>query len=434
MKLGPGEVTYEFIRQHFRTLDKRDLLEELVGFRYADQSIRAIQRLHTFYANQRCELDNTKYGLFLYPNEKWNEPLFYYTGLGADHSSGAVKGYSLTIAPSSASTIRLYRNCVLPKALVLPEHLRHHAHDWDMAGADALVAVDNGPEMRSRSVGLMFLMLWVILLFMPPKRGDFKGTIERLIQTLEKMFISTLSGYVNAGSLRGTDPRAEKIREQAKLKANRTVAEYEKELVPILLEHNDSRHPRFGRSRIDVCREAQSLVPLVLPTGRRQLQAIFSLTEEATLTREGVRVERFQYQSEELGLLFRVYSGKVQVKLPPDDIRTVLVFAPKVRDPIEARLTTLDIDFPLTLELARTLAKRVLENAPPQEFGFHFLHELERLQTGQTVLNPGEAPRNIAQAATHAAEVPSVQRPSAASEAETDLESLLPGTALDHVE
>ena len=280
MDIEAGQVSYEFIRDHYHTLDKFERLKSLVGFRYAEQSIRAISRLHTFYTNQRGELDNTKYGLFLYPNEKWSDPLFFYTGLGLDHSSGVIKGESVTIAPSGASTIRLYKSCVMPKALVLPDGLRHYAHEWDVAGADALVAVDNGPEMRSRHVGLMFLMLWVILLFMPPKRGDFKGSIERLFQTFEKLFISSLPGYVDAGGIRATDPRSARIRTRAMANANMTVADYKKKLLPIILEYNRSLHPRFGRPRIDVYREAQSLVPLVLPTGRRQIQAIFGSVEK----------------------------------------------------------------------------------------------------------------------------------------------------------
>ena len=431
MKLDAGQVSYEFIREHYKTLDKFEQLKSLVGFRYAEQSIRAIRRLHTFYSNQRGELDNTKYGIYLYPNSNYSNPLFFYTCLGADHTSGVIKGESVTIAPSSASTIRLYKSCVMPKALVLPDGLRHYAHDWDVAGTDTLVAVDNGPEMRSRHVGLMFLMLWVILLFMPPKRGDMKGSIERLFQTLEGKFMSTLPGYVNAKGIRATDPRSERIRARAMANANMTVAEYRKKLIPIILEYNQSKHPRFNRPRIEVYREAQSLVPLVLPTGRRQLQAIFSLTYTPKLTREGVEVERLKYQSDELSMLYRVYSGKVHVKLDPDDIRTVLVFAPKVRDPIEAHLTTLDIDdFSVTLELARTISSRIPISVPREEFGFHFLHELQTLQSGKTILKSGETWQHLAQAAAHAADVPTVEYPSENTESTTELNSLLEGTDL----
>ncbi len=97
----------------------------------------------------------------------------------------------------------------------------------------------------------------------------------------------------------------------------------------------------------------------MLPTGRLQLRTTFALTHEVTLTREGVVADELQFNSPELNLVYRRYSGKVHVKLDPDDIRSVLVFVPQLVGPIEAFLITFDLDFPMTLEFMRVLLARL---------------------------------------------------------------------------
>lgn len=95
-------------------------------------------------------------------------------------------------------------------------------------------------------------------------------------------------------------------------------------------------------------------------------------------------------------------------------------------------MTTFDIeDFPITLELARTISSRIPSAVRIEDFGFHFLHELQNLQAGKTVLTPNETLRHIAQAAAHAADAPTVEDPSERSESSTDLNSLLDGTELN---
>lgn len=107
-------------------------------------------------------------------------------------------------------------------------------------------------------------------------------------------------------------------------------------------------------------------------------------------------------------MAYRTYSGKVHVKLNPDDISRVLVFLPRVDDPIEAYLTTFDLQQPLTLELLRTVLARLESQHGPDEswkedIGFAVLDELQRLQSGPVTRTPGKSKRSDAQAATHAA-------------------------------
>src|SRR5690606_23065851 len=202
--------SYEYIRRVGKQANKFELDMRTVGIRYAIQHHRALQRLHTFHPGERAELDYTKWAVWAYPNKHWDEPELWMTGLCVDHYSGVIKGYVITAQPTAATFIRLYKRSVLPKRLWLPERLRRYADNWDVAGLDRLVVIDNGMDLRGLDPIIMFQTFGIILLRMPPYRGDLKGTIERTQSSIESHNISMLPGYVPS-KYRFTDPRQKRV-------------------------------------------------------------------------------------------------------------------------------------------------------------------------------------------------------------------------------
>lgn len=412
-KKKPALVSYEFFRRMQKKLDKFDTKKAMLGELHAIQSVRETGRLHTYAPGERSEYDYTKFGLWLYPNEHWPEPMFYYTGFGVDHESRVIKGFTTTVAPAARDMVRLYRNSTMPNLLWLPEYLRPKAQHWDVHGIDAISVVDNAADLTADAISFMYYFLGVILLRMPPLRGDLKGTVERTQSSMESMFISSLPGYVAHTYLGKNEhgvfsPQYKKVREKAKAKANLTVADYEAKLLDSLLAYNHKSHPQFGKPRIQVWRDGQELAPLILPTGDLQIRSIFALTYETTLTREGVEVEALKFNSPELHERYLTHSGKVHVKLNPDDISSVLVFVPQFDLPVEAHLTTFDLPIPMTLELLKVLLARLAarygnDEAWKEDLGFAVLDELQRVQSGCVKRTPGKTMRADAQAATHAA-------------------------------
>jgi hypothetical protein len=431
---GKTSFSYEFIRQIHKSRDKFDFTAKLLGKLYAHQSVREIRRLHSRYAGFRCEYDYTKYGLFLYPDAKWNEPLLYYTGFGADHRSSVIKGFSTTVDPSARDAVRLFRNCVLPKSAWLPESLSHYGQDWNVFGTEVVAAIDNATDLTANAVVLMFMLNGVILLRMPPRRGDLKGLIERTHYSLETRHISHLPGYVSRKYV-GLDPRYKRVRERAKRNARLTVAEYEAKLVEFILEHNRSAHPTLLRPRSDVWHEDAELYPPCFPIGRKQIRTIFALTYEVTLTRQGVEVENLHFNSPELHSIYRTYSGKVHVKLYPDDVRSVFVFIPQFDEPVEATLTTFELDFPISLELLKLLLSRAeirygKDGDWTHDAGFAVLDELRRLQTDPVTRTPGKTLRTDAQASTHATALP-VPKITSQTNQRFDISALLKGSEIE---
>ena len=429
-------VSYEYIRQAREKLDKFDLACLSVGYRFADQAHRAIGRLHTNMPLGRNEMDYAKHGVFLLPTANWNaEPLFYQTGNGIDDFSNVILGHTITTAPSSADAVRLFRACVLPKSLSLPENLKHKAQHWDAFGIPQLVAIDNSSDFRARSSMLMYFLLGVIVLLIPVERGDFKGSIERWHGTLFTRLIKGLAGSV-PDLYKFTAPQQQRLIKKAKLKAKYTVAEYEEKLTDKEIEYSHEKDARFGKPRIQIFRDAQDVAPLILPTGRLQIRAAFSLTYSVALRNEGVEVEYLKYNSAALNDLYRVFPAiqniRVDAKLGPDDVRSVIVFAPDIYEPIEAFLTTQRIDFPLTLEMLRIIQRRLAGQGYPEfawrendyELVYAMAHEL---QTGPRVPVTGVTHRRDAQAATHAAKMPALAAPGSAS-AQEDLAKLINAT------
>lgn len=410
-------VSAELVRQLLSRVDKFNLTLEQLGKLHAIQDVRALERLHTWYPGQRAELDYTKYGIFLYPNANWNHPVLYQDGMGVDHASGVVGSFLVSASPSAADVVRLYRRFVMPKAIWLPESLRASAQQWDVFGVPMLLALDNGADFMANASLLTYMLTGTIVLRVPPNRGDLKGTVERTQGTFETSFVSHLKGYVPKKYV-GLNPRYTKHRIRAMDAAKLTVADYEKEMLEHILEFNHKPHPRLQRRRMDVYRSGLELAPPLLLTGRLQQRATFALTYEVQLSREGVQVENLTFNSDALFKCYLTYTGKVIVKLNPDDVRAVLVFIPKQTSgtPVEAFLTTFSYDEgPVTLELYR-LTRRSHEAEMQARGGFEvadvpyvFEQQLERVQSFSEPSVPTTTARKETQAAVHAAALPLVQ-------------------------
>lgn len=365
-------ISQEMVRKVKRGIDKYQFKKNLTDSMCAEVTHRELKRLHTYFPGQRAELDHTHPSLLAFPNEQWTEPLTYHLGLGTDHSSGVIKGHTLTTAPSGADTIRLYRRCVLPKLLWLPPELSDVALEWDVFGLDDLVAIDNGPENTSAHATLSLLHWGTIVLRLPPNRPDLKGGHERTNKTVEDQFLRTLPGFIPS-NIKRTSHEYKRVLAKARREAKFLAKEVDAQFSRYVCEFNCAPHPRLKKPRIQVWREGQERAPILLPTGDIQLRSAFALTFHVSVSRQGVQVLELTFNSSDLHKVWLHYSGKVTVKLNPDDIRTVLVFVPKYVDPIEATLTTHEPpDFPVSLELYRFNRKREQDAASAR--GNHAAH------------------------------------------------------------
>lgn len=422
-------VSYEFVRTTLNGIDKFEKKAAMLGHLFATQSVREISRLHTHYPGHRTEYDYTKFGIFLYPNKKWAKPVLYHDGFAVDHHSGVIRGVCLTQSPAARDTVRLFKNSVLPKSLTLPPYLQKHALSWDVFGLERIAAIDNGMELIANAAILPFMSCGIILLRMPPKRGDFKGTVERTNDTVETEFVSRLPGYVPRNE-RGLNDKFKNMRARAEASATLTVEEYVELRLMYILQFNARNHPRLGIPRIEVWRNGLEQAPPILPTGAVHLKCLFALTYEVTLLREGVTIDKLKYNSPELAAAYRVYTGKVVVKLDSEDIRTVYVLVPNFDEPILATCTTFEFQHAMPQELWAVILKRIADQYPSAyeqgEISYVMPEVFNSLQEMIGPSTPGATARSDVQAVTQAAALPKA-RPSPKPALGIDLDAMLGG-------
>jgi hypothetical protein len=375
-------------------------------------------------------LDYTKYGVFLYPNEAWDEPVLFQVGIGVDHASGVIKGFTITAQPTAISGVRLYKNCVLPPRLWLRKDLAEKYGDaFDICGVDRIVAIDNALDLRANVMVRLFMLLGIIMLVVPPKRGDLKGKVERTIKSLEQMFFQALRGYV-PNVYRFTDPRSKWLREEALKKAHLTVAEFEELLLAAVVAYNWQDHPDLKKPRIIVYREGLASAPPLLPVGQTQIDTMFATTYTAAVTREGVKAETWYYNSAELQEFCRVGGPKAKVCIPVDDVRTAIVFHPELVEPLRVPLRTHRLTEPTPLELARQVlvdgdaaASRVSWDDQGQSAIDEFFICMAELQTSKRRKTGGKA-HTATTAAAQAAGIPPVDLPRPRAVDDSELEDI----------
>jgi len=174
----------------------------------------------------------------------------------------------------------------------------------------------------------------------------------------------------------------------------------------------------------------------MLLTGKNQRKIAFSMAYRAKLTREGVQVENLKFNSSELHDAYRIYTGDVLVKMDPDDIRSVWVLIPQHSEPIEARLTTFEYPYPVTLEVhqaMRSLNKTQADfaNTSEEDYPYSFGENLSVLQNATQTSKQGTVVHKQIQAVSHASIMPTMQ---ANDSPELDLAAMLAGTKLPDVE
>ncbi|MFZ5541727.1 MAG: Mu transposase C-terminal domain-containing protein [Pseudomonadota bacterium] len=378
----PEHMSRETVRRFVNAVNKKQKAEALHGALYAERELRAIGRLHTAYVGQRSEYDWTKYIVYLYPNPAWDLPLPYFTGFGIDHYSRVKRGFATALFPSRRAIVRLYKRCVLPKYMWLPPQL---AADFGVFGTEEIAVIDNAMDLTANSSISMFLSLGVIVLRVPPYRGDLKGTIERDLRTTESQFVSALPGY-RPYIKNSRSPEAKAHDARARREAKLTVAEYEERLASYCNEANLAPHPTLRAPRMRVWEDGVARYPTLLPTGRIQLRTTFALTIETSLTRMGVVANGLQYQSQALHEKFLTWrGGKVRVKQDPDDIRSVLVYTNDQNEPIEAHYVTHQLHGPTSLELLKVQLEiaRTLQGEPPEKLAVVLPELLERVNRGE---------------------------------------------------
>lgn len=238
-----------------------------------------------------------------------------------DYYSRAILGFYISFEPPSALTVmRCLRHAIAPKPSYV-DILGHEALTWPMHGLPLLLVVDNAKEYFSKSLIDALLQLGVDIQPHPVNQPNWKGMIERGLQTLNEGALDLLPGktFSNPQEKGDYDAQSEAIVNLSTLIDHITCW--------IILEYNTVKHEGIGDVPARLWEEGVKKFPVGLPPRIEELDVLLAYTVQRSLTNKGIEWQNLFYRSEALHEMY-LRADKpdlVKVKIDEDDLSTIRV-------------------------------------------------------------------------------------------------------------
>jgi putative transposase len=304
---------YDVIKKFLKNRPLHDKLVRAGKIEVWDKQARPVVRFNiTSYANERWQVDHSRLDIWVREkvNGKW-QPAEVYLSVALDAHSRAIAGIWLsTRFPDSWSVALLLRQAVLPKS---------HP-DWKNRGIPSVYQPDRGKDFMANSVFISLGYLGISRDPDPPHYPNRKGKIERWFLTLDRGCLRMLPGHMAAiGHSRGAaEKRVAELLELPDLR---------EEIIRYIVENYHQRtHSETGRKPAEMWEET---VLLRTPESEDALNALLLKADKTrkvenngiTLTICGVKGDYWAPP------LVDYVRQDVQIRLNPDDRRSVLVYS-----------------------------------------------------------------------------------------------------------
>jgi putative transposase len=295
--------------------------------------------------NERWEFDHTRIPLLVVDDTDWLPIGFPTLTALRDKYTGYPTGLSMSFDPPS---YRCVMDCLL-YAILPKDHVRRDLgtiHDYLPFGEPELLAIDNAPEFVGRDLDDACLQLGIELMRMPPRKGWFKGAIERWFRTAAQDLFFRVPGTAFANILERGDYRSE---EYACMTLNGLWIALHQWIVDDYAQdaHGGIGSPRSKGipARLWEQALAQGTFTPRLPPARDDLLVLVSRIEERVLQSYGIDFEGMRYQSSELAgirsrLLREKGDARVRIKYDPGDVGNIWVAHPFERRYVEVKVTS----------------------------------------------------------------------------------------------
>lgn len=230
--------------------------------------------------------------------------------------------------PSAHSVLQALKMAIMPKDGVLQD-LQDIKGIWPVMGIPILLVVDNGMDLHSEALKLACFEMGIQLMFTPAKTPFTKGSIERMIGTLNRELIHMLPGTVFSN----ISERGEYDAEENAAIDNKTL---HKLIVKWIVEiyHNRPHKGLNGKTPLEVWTEKIQGMVLELPANPQLLDVITGIPATRTVFHYGIELDGLHYNSRELQEIRRSYGDniKVQLKFYEDQVGFVHILDPKVNE------------------------------------------------------------------------------------------------------
>lgn len=275
---------------------------------------------------ERVEIDHSPLDLILLDDELSIPIGRPYLTLLIDVFSGCVLGFHLSYkSPSYVSVSKAIVHAVKPKSLA---HLSIKLqNNWPCFGKIENLVVDNGAEFWSKSLEHACQEAGINIQYNPVRKPWLKPFVERFFGMISECFLSEMPGKTFPNILAREDYNPKK---DAIMRFSTFTEEFQRWIVDVFHQNTNSRETRIPINRwqqgFDV------LPPLEMSSDEEErFKVLMFISDERTLTRNGIKFEELMYDSTALSDYRKRYpqtaeSIKKLIKIDPDDISSIYVF------------------------------------------------------------------------------------------------------------
>ncbi len=313
-----------------------------------------VLKVHTIL--ERVEMDHTPLNLFVVDEETWL-PLGRPTlTVALDRASRMLLGYWIGFTGNGVDAVLgCLRHAIRPKTY-LADRYPEISLGWPTYGLPKTLWVDNGMEFVGEDLKTACEDLGIDLFFLPARRPEWKGSVERFLKTINHSLIHRLPGttFENIAARGDYDPSRHAV-------VSLTALERLIETWVCDVYHNEV-HRGLNARPLDIWKKGVEAEEPALPSDIGRLDFQLGECEERKVWHYGVELWGQRFHSADLAAVHaKVGSVRVRIRYHRSDISRVWVEDPLTKEFFEVPNTDPEYSRGLTLEqhtFIRTKAKK----------------------------------------------------------------------------
>jgi putative transposase len=316
------------IRSRLKRLNPYNLIESRYGKAVAEKIYGFIgKKTQPTRPLEICQTDHTVLDLFVL-SRKNNLPIGGRPVITIlkDIFSRSVCGFHVGFDPAGyLSVMYCLHHAISPKEYIAKTYPRSVVNPWLCHGIPEVLITDNAMEFINRSLEDACYQLNIKLIQAPRGEPEFKGEIERFIQSQNTLLLHSIPGATYS------DNKNELLKYGYNPETAAVI--YDDDLIEILhIFYSDIFHQRphkglQNRKPSSVWEEGVKEHSLILPSSDVDLLVTLGRIESRTLTRLGIEWQGLIYNSPELTpLRIREKGNEVNFKYDPAEISKINVY------------------------------------------------------------------------------------------------------------
>lgn len=303
-------------------LDQYEVMKARYGKRIADQKYAATkQGPRPARPLERVEIDHTKLDMLVVDSEMRLPVGRPWLTVALDKYSRMIIGMYISFDPPGyLPVMQCLRHAIRPKTYV-KDRYPGIKNSWNVYGIPESIIVDNGPEFYSKHLEDACLQLGIIIHYAPPRRGQYKGSVERFFRTQNQKLLHGQPGttFSNIIDRADYDPKKNAVIS--------TEAFEEMTHIFIVDIYHQTPHRALQNTPAQVWKTAIAEYPPAIPPRSSDLNVLLGCIEMRTVSNIGIELHNLRYNDERLARLRRTLKPgeRVQIKYDPIDLSLIYV-------------------------------------------------------------------------------------------------------------